>query len=305
MFDPISNTTVHMLASMPHPRPPFNWHLRTRNLALGPRPLLAGIVNVTPDSFSDGGRYTTPHTALDHALQLLDDGADFLDLGGESTRPGAPSRTPGAISADEEQRRVLPALQAILRARPGTVVSIDTYRADTARRALDVGAEIINDVSGLLWDPAMAATLASARCGAILMHTRGLPSQWSTQSPLVPDQVLPTVLQGLRERLAAARDAGIPDESIVLDPGFGFGKRGEENDLLLTGFAQLHQLGRPLLAGLSRKGFLTTAAPHANLDDRDRATRLANSRAIAAGAHILRVHEVKRARAALATQDPI
>lgn len=277
----------------------FEWKLRTRTLLLGPRALLAGIVNVTPDSFSDGGQYLTVQTALDHALRLLDEGADLLDVGAESTRPGAPARTPEAISTAEEQRRLLPVLQAILRARPDAILSVDTYRAATAQAALDAGAEVVNDVSGLTWDPAMAATLASAQCGAILMHTRGLPSQWAQQPSLAPAEVLPAVVDGLRHTLMLAQQAGISSECIVLDPGFGFGKRGTENWTLLERFGDLHRLHRPLLAGLSRKGFLTAANAGATLAERDEATRAANRQAVQQGAAILRVHEVKLARAAL------
>ncbi len=287
---------------MPPARPPFDWHLRTRTVALGPRTLLAGIVNLTPDSFSDGGQYPTLSKAVDHALQLLDDGADLLDLGGESTRPGAPALTAQAISAAEEQHRVLPVLQAILRARPGTLLSVDTYRATTAQRALDLGAEIINDVSGLLWDPAMAATVAAARPGLILMHTRGLPTQWSAQPALAAADVLPTVQNGLADRLQAAISAGIPPENIVLDPGFGFGKRGSENWTLLAHLARLHALGRPLLAGLSRKGFLTADPAQ---DARDRATHTANTAALLQGTQILRVHDVRHARPAADLADRI
>ncbi len=284
------------------PRPPFRWQLRTRSLQLGHRTLLAGIVNVTPDSFSDGGQYPTVSLAVDHALRLLDDGADLLDLGGESTRPGAPALTAHAISEQEEQERVLPVIKAIVRARPQATLSVDTYRASTAQAALDAGVEIVNDVSGLLWDPAMAATIAAARCGVFLMHTRGLPSQWASQPPLPTPAVLSTVLAGLSERLSAAASAGIADNSIVLDPGFGFGKRGDENWTLLSRLPLLHALNRPLLVGLSRKGFLIADA---DLDARDAATNIAGTAAVLQGAHILRVHNVRGARAAADIADKL
>ena len=252
-----------------------------------------GIVNVTPDSFSDGGLYFHPSAARDHALKLLDDGADLLDLGGESTRPNAQP-----ITAAEEQTRILPVVRATLKARPEAILSVDTYHAETAAAALDAGAEIINDVSGLLWDERMAALLAREKPGAVLMHTRGAPRQWQELPPLRSEDVLPLVLSGLAHTLALARAAGIADDSIVLDPGFGFGKRGGENFTLLDGIAELHSLGRPLLAGLSRKRFLTAhqAAPTAK--QREEATTAANLRAVAAGAHILRVHDVAAARKA-------
>src|ERR1700754_2396231 len=203
------------------PRPIYDWRLPTRTLALGRRTLIMGILNVTPDSFSDGGHFydaaSAPERAVAHALQLLDHGADLLDLGGESTRPNA-TRPP----TDEEQARVLPVLEALLHERPRTIVSIDTFHAATAKRAVEAGADIVNDVSGGLWDEAMLPSLAELRCGAILMHTRGAPSEWRSQPSLLPNEVLPLVLTGLEARLAAAAQAGIASDQIVLDPGLGF-----------------------------------------------------------------------------------
>jgi dihydropteroate synthase len=266
-----------------------------------------GILNVTPDSFSDGGRFQSVAHALDHALRMLDDGADILDLGGESTRPNS---TP--IAPAEEQARVLPVLRAILQERPTAILSIDTYHAETARLAVAAGAEIVNDVSGHRWDPAMSATCASLGCGAVLMHTRGRPHQWRTQPPLDPAEVLPLVLRGLKARAAAALAAGIPREAIVLDPGFGFGKILDENYPLLAHLDQLHALGFPILAGLSRKSFLThpaakLGAPYLDSEmwesSHELPTTIANTAAILAGAHILRVHDVPPARAAAAIAD--
>ena len=265
-----------------------------------------GILNLTPDSFSDGNRFPTEQQARNQALTLLDQGADLLDLGGESTRPNA---TP--ISAADEQARLLPTLRALRRARPDALLSVDTYHATTAQAALATGADLINDVSGLLWDPRMPATLAAASPapGLVLMHTRGTPAEWSTLPALAPRTVSDLVRDGLRDRLAAATAAGIPADTIVLDPGFGFGKRGPENFSLLAHLADLHTLGRPLLIGLSRKRFLAPdhdAASEARLH----ATLAANTAAILAGAHILRVHDVPAARAAadladrLLTQTP-
>ena len=234
------------------PRPRFLWRLRTRTLPLGERTLLMGILNLTPDSFSDGGLFVSPSAALDHALRMLDSGADLLDLGGESTRP---SSTP--ISPAEEQARVLPVLRSILAARPNAILSIDTYHAETAHAAIEAGAEIVNDVSGHLWDPEMSVACAALACGNVLMHTRGRPSDWRIQSPLPFTEVLPCVLRDLSARTQSALAAGIARDTIVLDPGFGFGKIMDENLSLLARFADLHALGYPLLAGLSRKSFLT------------------------------------------------
>lgn len=293
-------------------RPEFDWRLRTRNLALGRRTLVMGILNVTPDSFSDGGHFYSPDDAPDravsHALRMLEEGADILDIGGESTRPGAVPLTP-----DEEQARILPVVEALVRQRPEGVLSVDTFHAATARRAIEAGVEIVNDVSGLQWDPAMAETCAVAGCGVVLMHTRGHPQDWRSERPLAQDEVLPLVLDGLRERLDAALAACIARERIVLDPGFGFGKRLDENYPLLARLDELRLLNMPVLAGVSRKSFLGNAvarrigASTESLLARDRlnATTAANTAAILGGAHVLRVHDVRAAVEAAAVADRI
>jgi dihydropteroate synthase len=278
--------------------------LRTRVLALGERTLVMGILNLTPDSFSDGGQFDSVEAATGRGLALLDEGADLLDLGGESTRPGAVE-----LSAEEEQARVLPVLEAILRERPGAVLSVDTYHASTAERAVAAGAEIVNDVSGLLWDEAMGAACARVRCGVILMHTRGRPSDWAALPGLAADEVVPLVRRELEERVAMALGAGIAKDSIVLDPGFGFGKRGQENYPLLAGFGELQGLGYPMLAGISRKGFLgqSLARLHEGrvptASARLAATIAANTAAILAGAHLVRVHDVLAGLEAAAVAD--
>jgi len=311
-------------------RPRFEWRLRTRTLSLGSRTLLMGILNVTPDSFSDGGRFLGLGAALEHALEMLDDGADILDLGGESTRPNAI-----AITLAEEQARVLPVLQSILEARPEAVLSIDTYHAETARLAIDAGAEIVNDVSGHLWDAQMSATCATLGCGAVLMHTRGRPQEWRSLPALTPAEVLPLVLRDLEARTQAALAAGVGRASLALDPGFGFGKAFDENYPLLAGLEALHSLGFPILAGVSRKSFLTRTlaqvgratyptpasptpgSPQPTATQQDSADKAAiaaaataantaaNTAAILAGAHILRVHDVRPARAAATIADRI
>lgn len=283
----------------------YRWSLRSRTLQLGRRTAVMGVVNVTPDSFSDGGRYSGTDTAVEHALRLIDEGADIVDVGGESTRPGAPALTSDAISAVEEQRRVLPVIAGVLRARPSAVISVDTYRADTARAAVLAGAEILNDVSGGLWDAAMLQTCAELGCGVILMHTRGLPSEWAQQPRLREDEIVPMVLAGLQERLRSAHAAGIARERIVLDPGFGFGKRGAENWALLRGLHPLHSLGYPVLAGLSRKGFLSQEGSREAAAERDDLTHTADTLAIAAGAHMVRVHEVRGAVRSAAVADAV
>ena len=287
-------------------RPLFSWRLRTRTLELGRKTLVMGILNVTPDSFSDGGRYLGQQDAIEHGLTLLDEGADLIDLGGESTRPDALPLGP-----EEEQRRVLPVLGAILKERPEAIVSIDTYHASTARMAVGAGAEIVNDVSGGIWDEAMLATIAALECGAILMHTRGKPQEWRSLGPLAPAEVPQMVMGDLRLRTEKARQAGAPEERVVLDPGFGFGKMGAQNYPLLAHLDQLHGLGFPLLAGISRKGFLTqTVHPshHGHVptpEQRLTLTTAANTAAVLAGAHILRVHDVPAALEAAAIADAI
>lgn len=290
---------MHALASRPH----VDWRLRTRTLALGERTLLMGILNVTPDSFSDGGQFLSPETALDHGLQLLDQGADILDLGGESTRPNAEP-----VPEIEETERVIPILEAILKARPDAILSVDTYHAGTARRAVEAGAEIVNDVSGLLWDERMASTVAALGCGFVLMHTRGTPQQWLTQPPIAPGQVLPLILEDLRHQLLTARTAGIGETHLVLDPGFGFGKRGTENFVLHAQLPQLQTFGLPILVGTSRKGFLAREVEQRQPTQNQHyphATTASNVAAILAGAHILRVHDIPPTREAAAIADAI
>jgi dihydropteroate synthase len=293
-----------------------DWHLRTRTLPLGARTFIMGVLNVTPDSFSDGGLYYSPthapERALTQALKMLDEGADILDLGGESTRPNATPLTP-----EEEQSRVLPVIESLLKQRPATILSIDTYHASTARRAIEAGAEIVNDVSGHLWDPAMSATCAELRCGTILMHTRGRPQDWPTLPKLAPGEVLPLIIKELNERLTSITAAGILQEKIALDPGLGFGKRLDENYPILAHLQSLHEFRLPLLIGASRKRFLSNTLTHTaalatvlqgeppTMDDRLHATTAANVAAILAGAHILRVHDVRATVEAAAIADRI
>jgi dihydropteroate synthase len=286
--------------------------LRSRTLELGSRTLVMGVVNITPDSFSDGGSFLRPEMAAARALQLLEEGADLLDLGAESTRPGsqAGGEAP-AVSAEEEQARLLPVLERILQVRPDAVLSVDTYKAETARAALTVGAEIINDVSGLTWDPALAGVCAEFGAGIVLSHTRGWPEEWRAQPQLSADALVTLVHEGLAASLSAASAAGIPAENVVLDPGYGFGKRFGENYALLTRQSELLALGRPLLVGLSRKSFLGhTLAPlfggsPAPVQGREAAGLAAMTAAILNGASVVRVHEVRPALEAARIADAI
>jgi dihydropteroate synthase len=281
----------------------FQWSLGKRTLELGKRTLIMGIVNVTPDSFSDGGVYLNPEKATAHALRLLEEGADIVDVGGESTRPGAKA----AVSAEEESKRVLPVITTLKKQRPDAVVSIDTYKASVARAAVAAGAEIVNDVSALRWDPQMAATIAEIKCGAVLMHMRGRPEEWRTLPP--PVDIFLLVKRELREWVEAAVRAGVRRERIALDPGFGFGKNFDQNYPLLARFQDLQSLGFPLLAGTSRKSFLGRTLARdgkdASATDRLYGNLAAHTALILKGAHILRTHDVKAAVDAARVTDAI
>ena len=302
----------------------FQWSLGARALELGKRTLIMGIVNVTPDSFSDGGLYLDSGKAVEHGLKLLDEGADIIDVGGESTRPGAsvvnstvqpeakkaqenaaPKKI--AVDAEEELRRVLPVITELKKLRPDAVISVDTYKASVARAAAAAGAEIVNDVSGMRWDPQMARTIAEIKCGAVLMHMRGRPEEWRTL-PLPGDIVL-LVKRELREWVEAAVLAGVRRERIVLDPGFGFGKSFEQNYPLLSRFQELQSLGFPLLAGTSRKSFLgrllAKNAKDAPVEDRLYGNLAVHTALILKGAHVLRTHDVKAAVEAARVTDTI
>ncbi|MGA9209720.1 MAG: dihydropteroate synthase [Terriglobales bacterium] len=289
-------------------RPHYTWQLRSRTLELGPRTLIMGVLNVTPDSFSDGGRFFEPRAALEHALKLLDEGADILDIGGESTRPGAAavSEQP-TVPAEEELRRVMPVIEELLRQRSQAIVSIDTYKARVARTAVEAGAEIANDVSGLRWDTEMAPTLAGLKCGVVLMHMRGRPAEWRTLPPLADPAG--TVRRELRRGAEAALMAGVARTRIVLDPGFGFGKSFDENYPLLAHFDALQELRYPLLAGVSRKSFIgrTLARDGSDAPPQERlyGSLAAMTAAILKGAHIVRVHDVKAAAQAAKIADAI
>jgi dihydropteroate synthase len=280
----------------------FQWNLGTRTLELGRRTLIMGVVNVTPDSFSDGGLHIDAEKAVVRAEQLLDEGAAIIDVGGESTRPGAEP-----VSEDEERQRVLPVVRDLKRRRPEAVVSVDTYRASVARAAVEVGAEVVNDVSGFRWDAKMAKTLAELKVGAVLMHTRGRPQEWASLPP-IGDPVL-TVKRDLRQWAETATLAGVKRDRLVLDPGFGFGKRFEENYPLLAHFTELQQTGFPLLAGVSRKSFvgrmLAKDGKDSEVGERIYGTLAAESILILKGAHILRTHDVRIAVEAARVADAI
>jgi dihydropteroate synthase len=291
-------------------RPVFEWKLASRSLQLGKKTLIMGVVNVTPDSFSDGGLHFDPERAVEYGLQLLRDGADIIDVGGESTRPGSKQAAPNqnkdasqktaasaksAVTEKEELERVLPVITALKKQRPEALISVDTYKANVARAAVKAGAEIVNDVSGARWDPLMRKTLAELQCGAVLVHTRGRPEEWRTQPPA--PGIVTLVKRELREAADAVQMAGVKRERIVLDPGFGFGKNFEENYPLLKHFEEFHQLRYPFVAGVSRKSFIGRALARdgkdASLADRLYGTLAAETAAILKGAQIIRTHDAR------------
>jgi dihydropteroate synthase len=285
-------------------RKKFRLKLASRTLLLGERTLVMGVLNVTPDSFSDGGKFLDIERAIEQALAMECAGADLVDIGGESTRPGS-----AGTSAKEELARVLPVLQA-LRGRIKIPVSIDTQKLEVAEAALDVGAQIINDVSGLKSDPRIAGSAARRRVPLILMHLRGEPRTMQTGG--FARDVMKDVMRGLQNSAAAARNAGVGKSQIILDPGISFGKSFAQNYELLQKLPQLAKLGYPLLVGTSRKGFLGAALARegkpAPPEERIWGTAATVTASILNGAHIVRVHDVNEmvqvARVADCLLDP-
>jgi dihydropteroate synthase len=267
----------------------FRLRLRSRTLILGERTLVMGVLNITPDSFSDGGAYLDSEAAIARALQLEHDGADILDIGGESTRPGADS-----INTEEELRRILPVMEA-LRGKLRIPMSVDTRRADVAEAALAAGAEILNDVSGLRMDPRLGEVARRARAPLILMHMRGTP-QSMQRGPFARD-VIRDVMAGLRDAVARARRAGLAKAQLLLDPGIGFGKKYEQNFEILARLPEFARLGCPIVIGTSRKAFLGKAlarpgGPNAPPEERLLGTAATVTASVLGGAHIVRVHDV-------------
>jgi dihydropteroate synthase len=292
--DVLADAAVQVGLALP-PDPPGPW-LTARGAILLDNPVLMGILNVTPDSFSDGGRYTGPDAALAQAEVLLTEGAAIVDVGGESTRPGRETDVP----LEEELARVVPVVDALVRAHPDLAVSVDTVKSEVAHAALEHGAAIVNDVSAFRLDPAMAAVAAAAGAGVALMHSRGsILELASYRHATYPGGVVAEVVAELRTALAGAAAAGVAPERIVLDPGLGFSKTVDQNIELFDQLAALEALGRPVLVGPSRKRFLG-ALTDAPLDQRDRATAVACALAWERGARIFRVHSVGAAREALA-----
>jgi dihydropteroate synthase len=268
-----------------------------RTLSLGERTLLMGVINVTPDSFADGGAHHDPEWALDRALALEAEGADILDIGGESTRPGAM-----ALAAADERGRVMPVLDR-LAGRVTVPVSVDTYKAEIAREAVDRGATIINDVSSLRYEPALAAVAAETGAALVLMHNRGRSREMYRQAAY--DDVAADVSRELAETVRVATEAGVDRERIVVDPGLGFAKRGVETFAMLGRLEMLTRLDRPILVGPSRKSFLQEAIGPCPPDAREWGTAAAVTAAILGGAHIVRVHGVRAMRDVTRVADGI
>ncbi len=246
---------------------------------------IMGVLNVTPDSFSDGGLHFDKSTAVDRALRMIDEGADIIDIGGESTRPGS-----DPVSPEEEIRRTVPVIDALAK-RIRCPISIDTYRAGVAARALDAGASIVNDISGLRFDPQMPGVVSGYKVPVVIMHIKGTPK--SMQLNPVYNALIPEILQYFRECTKFAVNAGISEDLIVLDPGIGFGKTFDHNLAILNNLQEFTQLCKPILVGPSRKAFLGRLLGGAPADERIEGTAAAVAISIMKGASIVRVHDVK------------
>ncbi|HEV2864519.1 MAG TPA: dihydropteroate synthase [Pyrinomonadaceae bacterium] len=265
------------------------WKIGRRSLEYGGRTLVMGVLNVTPDSFSDGGEFSDPRRAVERAEEMVGEGADIIDVGGESTRPGG-----AAVSEEEETRRVVPVVEAVA-ARVGVPVSVDTTKASVARAALAAGAEIVNDISGLRFDPSLADAAAGSGAGLVLMHSRGEQSTLHALPPV--SDIMPEVVASLLQSVAEAVGRGVSRESIAVDPGVGFGKSPEQNVELVARLADFAASfpEHPILVGTSRKSFIGRLLGGAPADRRLHGTMATVTAAVLGGAHIVRVHDVRAA----------
>lgn len=271
----------------------YYWKLKQREIMLGERTVLMGVLNLTPDSFSDGGKYSDPDRAFARAIELEELGADIIDIGAESTRPGS-----HPISAAEEMRRLIPVLKR-LKGRLTVPISVDTYKAEVAERALELGVEIINDPSGLTLEPQLARVVSNHDAGIVINHMRGRPETWAKLGPM-PDP-MGTISRDLDAAVNRARTVGIDKSRLVIDPGLGFGKRKEQNSLIIGRLFALTSFDLPVMVGPSRKHFLV----HENPEETKFASAAALTACILGGAHILRVHDVREMRAAADVADEI
>jgi dihydropteroate synthase len=267
--------------------------LRRTELRLGERTVLMGVLNVTPDSFSDGGKYSDPDRAYARAIELEEQGADIIDIGAESTRPGS-----ARVTLAEELRRLIPILKR-LKDKLSIPISVDTYKAEVAERALDLGVDIINDPSALTFEPQVAKIAAQYDAGLVLNHMRGTPDTWAKLGPLADP--IGTISRDLDATVSRARRAGVEKTRIVIDPGLGFGKRKEDNSAILARLSHLNALELPILVGPSRKSFLAHPSP----EETKFASAGAVTAAVLGGAHVVRVHDVREMRAATDVADEI
>ncbi len=275
------------------PRKRYEWKIRDDSLVLGDRTLLVGVLNVTPDSFSDGGKYFDPDRAFARAIELEEEGADIIDIGAESTRPGS-----ARVSEAEELRRLVPVLKR-LKGKLGTIISVDTYKAGVAAKAVEQGASIINDPSGLTFDPELAKSVLHGGAGLILNHMRGTPETWAKLPPL--KDPIRTIVTELDAAVHRAVHAGLERRQLAADPGLGFGKRKEQNAVILAHLEALARLELPVMTGPSRKHFVAKESAI----ETEFATAAAVTAAILGGAHLVRVHDVKAMKPVVEVADEI
>ena len=267
------------------------------SLNISDKTYIMGILNVTPDSFSDGGLHFDRSRAVEACLRMIEDGADIIDIGGESTRPGS-----DPVSLEEELRRTLPVIESVA-SKVKVPISIDTYKANVARRALDAGASIVNDISGLMYDPEMPAVIARCSVPVVIMHIKGSPKDMQKDPSYAA--LIPEILEYFRSRIAFAVNAGIPEDKIIIDPGIGFGKTFDHNLEILHNLDKFTALGRPILVGPSRKAFLGKILYDASAADRIEGTAAAVAISIMKGANIVRVHDVKEMAKVAKVSDAI
>ncbi len=297
---PVECTHVASEAEAPDANPVSNSIvLRTsrREIEIVERTLIMGIINTTPDSFSDGGRFATPATAVEEALRMVEDGADMIDIGGESSRPGS-----DPVSEKEELRRVMPVIRG-LAGRISVPLSIDTMKANVAREALAEGVEIINDISSLKYDDRMASVAAESGAAVILMHMRGLPKTMQS-GDLAYSSLLGDVIAFLKERIDSAQQRGVAPVQVMIDPGIGFGKTAMDNVRLIRRLSEFKVLGRPIVTGVSRKsfiGYVTGGGPQERIEG----TAAAVTAAILNGSRVIRVHDVKTMKKVAAMADAL
>lgn len=286
-------------------RQSFQIRYNRKVLPLGLKTALMGILNVTPDSFSDGGLYTEPESSLKRAVEMVEEGADIIDIGGESTRPGSER-----ISSEEELRRVLPVLKLIRKELPDIWISVDTYKSDVARACLEEGADMINDVSGGTWDGEMHRLIAERGCPYVINHVKGTPATWKTDPP-VYDDVIEEIKEWLSRQISRLKDIGLKDgDNLIVDPGIGFGKLPEHNIEIINRLRELRILGRPILIGVSRKSFIGAVieaflGKKSKPEERLGGSLGATACAVLEGASIVRTHDVAQTREFLALLDAV